>query len=51
MTGERRVRALVAESWFRSAAAGVQTDDLGEINTVFDEMKRGKIDGRIVIKY
>jgi len=26
MTGERRVRALVAESWFRSAAAGVQTD-------------------------
>jgi hypothetical protein len=26
MTGERRVRALVAESWFRSAAAGVQAD-------------------------
>jgi hypothetical protein len=26
MTGEKRVRALVAESWFRSAAAGVQTD-------------------------
>ena len=26
MTGEMRVRALVAESWFRSAAAGVQTD-------------------------
>jgi len=26
MTGERRIRALVAESWFRSAAAGVQTD-------------------------
>ena len=26
MTGEWRVRALVAESWFRSAAAGVLTD-------------------------
>ena len=26
MTGESRVRALVAESWFRSAAAGVQAD-------------------------
>jgi propanol-preferring alcohol dehydrogenase len=29
----------------------VATRDLSEINTVFDEMKHGKIDGRVVIKY
>jgi propanol-preferring alcohol dehydrogenase len=29
----------------------VSTRDLSEINTVFDEMKHGKIDGRVVIKY
>jgi propanol-preferring alcohol dehydrogenase len=29
----------------------VSTRDLGEINAVFDEMKHGKIDGRVVIKY
>jgi alcohol dehydrogenase, propanol-preferring len=29
----------------------VATRDLGEINAVFDEMKHGKIDGRVVIKY
>ena len=29
----------------------VATRDLSEINAVFDEMKHGKIDGRIVIKY
>ena len=31
--------------------ATVSTRDLGEINAVFDEMKHGKIDGRVVIKY
>lgn len=29
----------------------VATRELGEINTVFNEMKHGKIDGRVVIKY
>jgi propanol-preferring alcohol dehydrogenase len=29
----------------------VATRELGEINAVFDEMKHGKIDGRVVIKY
>jgi propanol-preferring alcohol dehydrogenase len=29
----------------------VSTRELGEINTIFDEMKHGKIDGRVVIKY
>ncbi len=29
----------------------VSSRDLGEINAVFDEMKHGKIDGRVVIKY
>jgi len=29
----------------------VATRDLTEINAVFDEMKHGKIDGRVVIKY
>jgi alcohol dehydrogenase, propanol-preferring len=29
----------------------VATRDLSEINAVFDEMKHGKIDGRVVIKY
>ena len=29
----------------------VSTRDLGEINAVFDEMKHGKIDGRVVIRY
>lgn len=29
----------------------VATRDLREINAVFDEMKHGKIDGRVVIKY
>jgi Zn-dependent alcohol dehydrogenases len=29
----------------------VSTRNLGEINAVFDEMKHGKIDGRVVIKY
>jgi propanol-preferring alcohol dehydrogenase len=31
--------------------ATVSTRDLSEINTVFDEMRHGKIDGRVVIKY
>jgi alcohol dehydrogenase, propanol-preferring len=31
--------------------ATVSTRDLSEINAVFDEMKHGKIDGRVVIKY
>ena len=31
--------------------ATVATRELGEINAVFDEMKQGKIDGRVVIKY
>jgi propanol-preferring alcohol dehydrogenase len=29
----------------------VATRELGEINSVFDEMKQGKIDGRVVIQY
>jgi len=29
----------------------VSTRNLGEINAVFDEMKQGKIDGRVVIQY
>jgi len=29
----------------------VTTRELGEINAVFDEMKHGKIDGRVVIQY
>jgi propanol-preferring alcohol dehydrogenase len=29
----------------------VATRELGEINAVFDEMKHGKIDGRVVIQY
>jgi len=29
----------------------VTTRDLGDINAIFDEMKRGKIDGRVVITY
>jgi propanol-preferring alcohol dehydrogenase len=29
----------------------VATRNLTEINAVFDEMKHGKIDGRVVIKY
>ena len=29
----------------------VATRELGEINSIFDEMKHGKIDGRVVIKY
>ncbi len=29
----------------------VSTRDLGEINAVFNEMKHGKIDGRVVIQY
>jgi propanol-preferring alcohol dehydrogenase len=29
----------------------VATRELGEINAVFDEMKRGRIDGRVVIQY
>jgi len=29
----------------------VATRELGEINNIFDEMKHGKIDGRVVIKY
>lgn len=29
----------------------VATRELGEINDVFEEMKQGKIDGRVVIKY
>jgi alcohol dehydrogenase, propanol-preferring len=29
----------------------VSTRQLGEINAVFDEMKNGKIDGRVVIRY
>ena len=29
----------------------VSTRDLGDINAVFDEMKHGKIDGRVVITY
>jgi propanol-preferring alcohol dehydrogenase len=29
----------------------VATRELGEMNSVFDEMKQGKIDGRVVIKY
>jgi propanol-preferring alcohol dehydrogenase len=29
----------------------VSTRNLSEINAVFDEMKHGKIDGRVVIKY
>jgi alcohol dehydrogenase, propanol-preferring len=29
----------------------ISTRGLGEINAVFDEMKRGKIDGRVVIRY
>lgn len=29
----------------------VTTRDLSEINTIFDEMEHGKIDGRVVIKY
>jgi alcohol dehydrogenase, propanol-preferring len=31
--------------------ATVTTRDLSEINVIFDEMKHGKIDGRVVIKY
>jgi len=31
--------------------ATVSTRDLSEINAIFDEMKHGKIDGRVVIKY
>lgn len=31
--------------------ATITTRELGEINAVFDEMKEGKIDGRVVIKY
>ncbi len=31
--------------------ATVATRELGEINAVFDEMKHGKIDGRVVIRY
>jgi propanol-preferring alcohol dehydrogenase len=31
--------------------ATVSTRDLSEINSVFDEMRHGKIDGRVVIKY
>ena len=31
--------------------ATVSTRDLGEINAVFDEMKHGKIDGRVVITF
>jgi D-arabinose 1-dehydrogenase-like Zn-dependent alcohol dehydrogenase len=29
----------------------VATRELGEINSVFEEMKQGKIDGRVVIQY
>jgi len=29
----------------------VSTRSLGEINDVLDEMRHGKIDGRVVIKY
>jgi len=29
----------------------ISTRDLGDINAIFDEMKQGKIDGRVVIKY
>jgi alcohol dehydrogenase, propanol-preferring len=29
----------------------ISTRDLGDINAIFDEMKHGKIDGRVVIKY
>jgi hypothetical protein len=29
----------------------VATRNLSEINVVFDEMKHGKIDGRVVISY
>jgi len=29
----------------------VSTRDLGEINAIFDEMKQGKINGRVVIRY
>jgi alcohol dehydrogenase, propanol-preferring len=29
----------------------ISTRDLGEINAIFDEMKHGKIDGRVVITY
>jgi propanol-preferring alcohol dehydrogenase len=31
--------------------ATVSTRDLSEINAIFDEMRHGKIDGRVVIKY
>ena len=31
--------------------ATVATRELSEINSVFAEMKQGKIDGRVVIKY
>lgn len=31
--------------------ATVTTRELGDINAVFDEMKHGKIDGRVVIRY
>jgi len=40
MTGERRVRALVAESWFRSAAAGVQTDTVDAPITLPNDVLR-----------
>ena len=31
--------------------ATVTTRELDDINTIFDEMKHGKIDGRVVIRY
>jgi len=37
MSPERRVRAQVAESWFRSAAAGVQTDTVDAPITLPDD--------------
>ena len=40
MSGERLVRALVAESWFRSAAAGVQTDTVDVPITLPNDLLR-----------
>lgn len=52
IVGTRQDLAEALEFYARGQIhATVATRDLSEINAVFDEMKHGKIDGRVVITY
>ena len=52
IVGTRQDLVAALESYDRGQIhPTVSTRKLGEINAIFDEMKHGKIDGRVVIGY